>query len=463
MSKQLYKYIPFVLVLLSLVLKLVHITSYPVQLDEPFSIFTSNLDWAAFLGVFMEENNPPLHPILLKLLIEMLGMDFFWMRFMSVLFASVAVWFVYKSAEKIGGIQMALVAAACMIFSNQQLMYSHQIRAYSLLVLLASMALYYFIRLINKESKYDLWCFGFVNALMMYTHFMGIICTAFLSVSILVYWKDKQDRIALFKSFLFSALLFVPYLPVFLTRFGTATNGTWVEAPQGIISIYYSLWKFLNAPLTTIVALIILLSGIYVAFKTKERIAVFMLSQVLLTFVGLLAFSYIMPLYLDRYLIFIAPFLYFFIALIIQYWAVKIKHKIAKTLLYLLVPILMLATFEIDKDIKLSQDELWSAIKANRREKIVVLSPSWLDLNYCYYADKEHYFLKSRADFDSVRKADSIYLDYEFELNFATLNKKNVLLCIKDLNQKPGLKHIMETQFSCVKEVYPGLWEYAPK
>ena len=137
------KYIPWVLVLLSLGFKFVHISTFPIQLDEPFSIFTSNLAWSEFWQVFLHENNPPLHPILLKLLIECVGMNDFWMRFMSVLFASLAVWFTYKSAEKLAGFEAGIIAGLCLVFSNQQMMYAHQIRAYSLLVSLAAMSFYF--------------------------------------------------------------------------------------------------------------------------------------------------------------------------------------------------------------------------------------------------------------------------------------------------------------------------------
>lgn len=458
-------YIPFVLITLSVILKLVHINTFPIQLDEPFSIFTSNLNWTEFWQTFVNENNPPLHPILLKILIYFVGMNDFWMRFISVVFSSVAVWFTFKSGEKIGGFNVGVIAGICMLFSNHQMMYAHQIRAYSLLVLLASMAFYFLLKILYKESsKITLFYFGLVTAGMMYTHFMGIIFTICLSVIVLFYWKEKVIRKKLLLGFLSSVALFLPYLPIFMIRLLETSDGSWLKPPTGFLSIYFSLVKFFNMPVPTIVVIVFVVLSIYFIFqKEKYKVMTYMLLQLILTFVGLWFFSQIIPLYIDRYLIYIAPILYVFVSVVVVELANKIKYNWPKVLLMLLMPILMLATFRIDADINQSKDKHWKKVSDLRNGKILVLSPSWENLNYCYYSDKEKYFLGSRNAAKMEQKKNEIYVDYEFCTDWKSFNvhNKNILVYAKPLDFK--LKQVLEKHFVLVTHYNDQLSEYKLK
>ena len=127
------------------------------------------------------------------------------------------------------------------------------------------------------------------------------------------------------------------------------------------------------------------------------------------------------------------------------------------------MPVLMMATFKIDADIKQNQNPQWQAINDIKGGKVLVISPPWEDLNYCYYTDKEKYFLGSRKAFETTRKADNIIVDYEFIANITQYKSKNVLVSIKSLDSNIELKKVLDDHFVFLNEHSSNLLEFAPK
>ena len=456
------KYLPFLFVFTSIILKLFYITTFPIQLDEPFSIFTSNLNWKEFFQVFVNENNPPLHPLLLKMVISFLGLDFFWMRFLSVLFSSFSIWFLYKGLEHLYSNKEAILASTFMLLSNLQMVYSHQIRAYALLVMLACMCFYSFVLVLKSNKKRNLFLLGVSFALMMFTHFMGILSVFFMSLSVFIYWKEKEIRNRLFYSLVVAFIIFCPYLPIFISRFLASTGGTWIEKPTSFMSVYYSIWRFFNAPLVTIIAILIFFSAFYFLRKRKENhfFLYFLNIQIILSLVGIYFFSFIIPLYIDRYLIFVSPFIYAYIAIIIVYWSDVIKNNYFKKLTLLLVPVLFLATFKIDADINMDSNVKWEFIKSQTKNHNLIISPSWDDLNYCYYLDSEYFFVNSRAEFDSLRFKSKIYTELDFIKNPQLFSENEFYVYSKNQTFDKNIELIFKENFSLHKKINDYLFVY---
>ena len=394
------------LILVSLVTKTWHISSHPIQLDEPFTIFTSNLGWADFCETFINENNPPLHFIIIKLIIYLFGFSEFALRFFSVLCMSFSLYFVYKSAQYIKGWESGIIASTLMLFSNLILVYSHQVRAYALLVLLASMGYYFIIKVIKKGNWSDIFGLGFSIGLLAYNHFMGIVFSCFLASSLFLYWKDPNTRKNLFVSFTIGVLLYAPYLPIFVTRFLDSSGGTWVQPPEGIMDIYILFWKFFNKPIPTVLAIILFVTGNVIWYK-KDKIILLNHALLYLSFIGLFLLSLVIPLYLDRYLIFIAPVLYVQIGLNIS----RIQKIVPLKLKWgsLILPILLMLTFKIDSDINQSQDKKWAEIEKFKKNTAVIVDPKWERLNYCYYSNVNKYFVTTRDAFEATLIDNNIY------------------------------------------------------
>ena len=465
MEKHFSRYLPWLLVLLCLGLRLPHITTFAIQHDEPFSIFTSNLAWSEFWQVFLNENNPPLHPILLKFVIETFGLSDFWMRFLSVALSSLAVFFIYKTADLLSGMKAGIIASLIFCFSNLQIVYAHQIRAYALLVFLSAVSIYLLIKLIKTDNKKTFILLGVVNALLLYTHFMGLVFVGLSGISLVIYFNQKTVFKNLMSAYWISILLFAPYLPIFLDRLLWVNGDTWAEPPTSMMSIYFTFWKFFNAPLNTILGILTLLTGVVFinrADKIKKEM-ILLLSMVVSTFVLLYFISLYLPIYVERYLIFIAPVLYLSIGIILSK-AIQLVPTKTGWILTFIFPILFIATFKIKSDINQVKTDKWAIINSIKEDKTVVLSPAWNDVNYCYHTNKELYFVKSLAEFVKLRQKDYIFADYELVDTWKeNATNRRVLVSINDNNKHAGFQKMLNDHFILVQQLSDELFEYKVK
>ena len=105
-----------------------------------------------------------------------------------------------------------------------------------------------------------------------------------------------------------------------------------------------------------------------------------------------------------------------------------------------------------------------SIVNCITEPKIVVLSPSWNDANYCYHTNKELYFTKSKIGFDSLRKKDGIYRNYELVDTW----QKNATNKRVFVSKKKGYEHIdfdkmLLEHFEIVEKLSDEIWEYKVK
>lgn len=455
------KWLPFILVLASAILKLVHVNTYPIQLDEPFSIFTANLNWKEFFELFLYENNPPLHPLLVKLTMSLFGINEFLLRFQSILFCSFSIYFIYRTGVLLKNEGVGYIAGLMMLFSNEQIIYSHQIRAYALLIFLGSVALFYFVKSLQRMNNRDITWFGVLCALMMYTHFMGIVFTSFFGISLLIYLSDKPRLKLLIRGFLVAFVCYLPYLPIFLKRFLSASGGTWINPPESAMDIYYSFWSFFNQPLSTVIAIIFLLISIIMLFQTNSKIVLSFFCFILLTFFGLWGLSFRIPLYISRYLLFISPCLYLYIAMVIVWGCDFIKQPILKYAIMVLLPLLMLFSMRIDSDINKDRKQEWLTLYELNQDRPVFLYPKWERLNYTYHANRKKYYVNSKIEFEKLLIQDKIY-DSNYLTNHSS-QFEEIVVSSPDLSSSKEMNKVLTENYTLKEQVGSNTFIYSLK
>jgi len=148
-----------------------------------------------------------------------------------------------------------------------------------------------------------------VDTLIIYSHYFGffILITQFAFIVsnkkiFSKYWK----QILICSSII--GLLYLPNIFVVLNRFiESSSNGTWVNPPNGIDSIYNMLRQFSNAPVVAVFVILILVSSFVKSIINKKieqkniynRLIVFWFVFV---FFFMFSISYLIPMFLDRYL-----------------------------------------------------------------------------------------------------------------------------------------------------------------
>ena len=95
------KWIVMGLMLVHFIVCFLYIDSFPIALDEPFSIFHSQKSLPDLWEVFKNENNPPLHFILLHFWIKWFGTTAMAVRSLSLVFSVLTIPALFKLGKKI--------------------------------------------------------------------------------------------------------------------------------------------------------------------------------------------------------------------------------------------------------------------------------------------------------------------------------------------------------------------------
>lgn len=288
-----------------LTLKLLWLGNNALAHDEPFTVYWALQPWQAFSAMLETENNPPLYFMLMRTWAPLVPLDPAWLRIPSALFSVFAVWPLYLLGKRISGTTGALAASIIFTLSGYHYGFAHEVRAYSLFTLLTVLSVWQLVRLADAQQRAWFWLL-FVNILLVYTHFFGWLVVGLQALFLLLI---KEFRPTVWQWTRMVGLLVLSYLPygyIFFSRAGESiTQGTWLNTPHPE-EVYNMLWRWSNAP---VIAVLLLLLIAYTTIRHKCRGSASSLGLIW-TFVpllGLFLVSYLVPVYLDRYLVFAAP------------------------------------------------------------------------------------------------------------------------------------------------------------
>lgn len=158
-------------------LRLWHADFYSLWLDEVFSVDIASQPWAAFLSnVISDAVHPPLFYALLKIWIDIGGSSLTWLRLFIALTAVAGLWPLLLLIREIGLCSKGAIITLLLVGVNGYLIeYAHELRMYSLVLLLTQFSLWFFLRFIKNPavSPRVLVLLFAVNLALIYTHYFG--------------------------------------------------------------------------------------------------------------------------------------------------------------------------------------------------------------------------------------------------------------------------------------------------
>ena len=378
--------------LVNVLLKLWHITTPEIGIDEPFTIFYANADISALWELLPYENNPPLFTLILKAWVSVFGISPISVRMLPMLFSAFSAVVIFRIGREFYSPKVAWLATGIFTFASCHYFYAHEARPYALFVVLTVLSMYAYLKVIvHASGKHQVWLVLF-NVLLIYTHFFGFLLL-FVQFAVVVLHGETRRRHLKGMAFgwLATALLFSPYLPLLFNRFTSSSSGTWVAPPQ-MEGLYIELWRFSNEPVNTVLFLLILGAAAIVYFVRKLRTAlplptIVLLAWFLFCFLGMFVISFKIPIFLDRYLVFISPAFYLLIA--IGLFSL-IKHRLTSIVFAAALVAMMLATVDFAAGNPKKQAELVDdfIVKGQEAETIVIVSPEWYHLQIAYYYNR---------------------------------------------------------------------------
>ena len=376
------------LLLLNLALKCSWLGVNVLFNDEPFTVYWSQQPWSTLWPMLAAENNPPLYFLLIKVWSWITPFEAAWLRVPAAVFSALVVWPLYLLAQRLSGRRTAILAALIFTFTNYHYGYAHEVRAYALFTLLTVTSLWLLVRAkdLPANSLRALFGLSALNTVLVYTHFFGwlVIGLEFLLVLTLPELRHLRRNFTVGVGI--TLLYFAPYLRLFFHRMDQSVGqGTWLEAPVPE-ELYNMLWRWSNQPVLVVlfVALIVMALG-------KDRFRTFGLRFSFLwaavPLFGMFLVSFVVPMFLDRYLVFAAPG--FALVVAVSAETLLPKHTIGN-LLASIPGLGMLYTFPPWKPTPRQPLQVAEQVRtwcAKGCELMVV--PAWYWLNYLAVQDLE--------------------------------------------------------------------------
>ena len=371
--------------------------------DESFSLYMAQLSLPDIVRILCHGDNPPLWELLLHGWIKVFGISETAIRSLSVVFSVLTVIPVYFIGEKHIGRYAGLAASLCYCCSTFSIYMAHECRVYSLIAFCAACSAWLFISAIKEPKPFKFILLTLANLMLMYGHYLSIwvIVMEFLAVFLI-----RPIRQKVWKPYLLHALalilLFVPMFPVLLTRFlDSGLHGTWIEKSTSVENLYDFLWRMCNVPVTTVLALAILLAALVrwmVSLLRKEgRFG----TGTLLTLLWLvpLVVSFLLSFFtgflLDRYFYFLFPL--FYLAMAGYCLSLFPKRKTGGLILMSLFALAMAVTCSPDSSTKRFSG--WHSevkpmvrqlVEAKENGNALVILPEYFDKQFTYYLDERH-------------------------------------------------------------------------
>lgn len=400
-------YLPLFFILLGFVLKGLFLGSNSLGGDEPFSVYHSQQSLDQLFAIFQSENNPPLHFLLLHYWIKFFGISELSVRMPSLIFSAFTVLFIYRIGLRFFNLRVAVIASILFTFSNYQVLYAHEARAYAMMGFLTAVSMFYYLEIIHSknQSNWKLFWFFLANTLLIYTHFFGFFILFVQFFFILFQWnllKEYYRFLILFVGIML--ITYSPYLWMILNRFSNAAGGTWVSPPSGINALYEMLRAFSNAPVTAVFTLTGMLAGLVILFvrrrQNPNRVATrLILCWFYIPFLFMFGISYWIPMFLDRYLMFIAIGFPLLVAVSTDFIIQTPKFRL---LIPALICLLFIVTVKPNKTNKREVRETVQLVKQQEnKETLVLVAPVHFSLNFIYYYDRDLFRL---SDPELVKK-----------------------------------------------------------
>lgn len=412
-------------VVVNLCVKLLGITYNQIALDEPFSIYHAQFSIGHIYHTLIQGNNPPLYEIFLHYWIDIFGTDVFWVRLPSVIFSSFASGFWFLTALHGMSLLASVGVATLLTFSTQYVYFSHEARAYAMLLMFLGLTSYLVIKIWKGEKSYiTIFAAAFFSALCVYVHYLAVIPVGLMAVLILIKaLKDKRLFVFIFSL----GLLLIPIGILILDRMKSIDeSGIWGIKPSWT-QLYGYLNIFLNGRITLAVVAICLLVGGILFIRQKEKISnknewQFVLIWGVIFSVGYLCMfivSYKHPIFIERYVQVIMPFFFLSLAALFSMLFHKIKFGKIAGLFVLLVFCGQVNLYPSNdrnpQKVALSAKDFMGA---DATDKAVCMVPAWYQYNFAYYFDQSTFQL---SDMDNLSN-NNIFPINDFEMGSLLAN-----------------------------------------
>lgn len=303
----------FCILVLAATLRLLHLGSESLWLDEIISVAIARLDWGTFWKLVSRfEANMALYYGLLHFWIK-LGESEAIVRGLSALAGFLTVPLLYALGERLFSTRVGLIGALLLSVNAFHIRFSQEARAYTLVVLLTTLSSFFFVKAIERNSRTDWAGYVLAAALAVYSHFFGVLIVGAQLASLVLLPAKEVPWKRLLVSISAMGLLLLPVATFVFTRDQGQLGSVPKLRPSDIYSLFESFaggGKLLVLAyfVLCLIALLRVARAWSISRISKETWHYsFLLSWLLLPILVGLAVSIFKPLLVARYFIICLP------------------------------------------------------------------------------------------------------------------------------------------------------------
>ena len=285
--------------------------------------------------VVQTEAAPAGYYYLLHYWIKATNNEVFNMRLLSVIFSIFSIPLIYLLTAKLFNKEVALITSLLFSTSMLQILYSQEIRLYSLSTFITLLSTYLLVKYIKKE--YPIYPYILINILALYINYMAIFLIALQLLAIFTYKPVRKFTLPIIKANITVGIFFIPWIPNLLIQILLRHKTLQFSlAIKQLLHFLYNLGIFFRViPMAIILATLIiayLINRKYNFIKKCHEskyawiIITLILATLYITFFQTISKSFA----IIRHIFFLALILYIYLAL-------KIKHNKAIFLFIILL------------------------------------------------------------------------------------------------------------------------------
>jgi mannosyltransferase len=295
---------------LAAVLTFLYLGDKSFWFDEIFSVNVAGMNWPEFRHVlFRYEANQGLYHFLLHLWLN-LGQSEFAVRSLSALLALATLVTIYFFANHLFRSRTGIIAALLITINAVFIAYAQEARAYMLALFLSTLSSYYFVKSMEKPGWIRWSVYVLISALGVYAHIYVVLILISHFASLILFPRRDIPWKHLSFSVIALAFLLMPITYLLLTC--DIGQIGWITRPglREVIELFYHLSGrggtiLLLAYFIAAAACLFLIVTLYVQRKLTIQAwhYIFLLSWLCLPIIVSFSYSFVKPIFYDRYFI----------------------------------------------------------------------------------------------------------------------------------------------------------------
>jgi 4-amino-4-deoxy-L-arabinose transferase-like glycosyltransferase len=399
---------------LAMGINLIGIDLLSLTSDECFSIYHAQMSPRLIYHHLSTGNNPPLHEWILHYWMGWFGDSAFSVRLPSAIFSSLTTALIFilgtqisagneKLEKAAGNTSIGGIAALLFLASNYTTFLAHEARTYNLTLFLGVLSTICFVTAIRSGKTKHFLVYGLIGGLLCLSHFFGIwILLAQGSFWLRTNWRNPNALKKMGWAVLGFGIAFGWYVPNLWYRFvDSASQGTWVN-PAPWDAPYFTLWKYLNTPIATIIAALLLLY-LTINLAAKKSIAQKQNAQLILWLFALPFFGqwllsldhpFSIPMFTERYASITLPFLCLILAMALSGLREQYNQGLYRFALALFFSTLLSGKIFTPPNQASAKESLQTAkvsLGANWGKTPIILEPYHSAFQLLYYLDHQRF------------------------------------------------------------------------